>query len=164
MKTKFLIGLLTLLAGAFALSGCGDSSEPQSASTVEQKNTMEVKTADEPVAPSLQHALAETTNVEQPIAAEVVEPVASAPVAVETAPVKPSGEQAYATCAGCHGVNGGGGVGPALKGKAADDLVAKLKAYRAGEQVGPMTVMMAPMAMSLTDEDIEVLVSYIVKF
>ena len=67
----------------------------------------------------------------------------------------------YATCIGCHGAGGEGGVGPQLDGQTSENIVEKLNKYRAGEQVGPMTAMMAPMAASLTDEQIKELGDYL---
>lgn len=71
-----------------------------------------------------------------------------------------AGATAYATCIGCHGAAGEGGVGPKLAGAPAADTVAKLNKYKAGEQVGPMTSMMAPMAAGLSDADIANIAAY----
>ncbi|MBN2866500.1 MAG: c-type cytochrome [Thiotrichales bacterium] len=71
-----------------------------------------------------------------------------------------AGQAAYATCIGCHGAAGEGGVGPKLAGQAAADVAAKLHAYKKGEQVGPMTSMMAPMAAGLSDADIDNIAAY----
>ena len=71
-----------------------------------------------------------------------------------------AGQAAYATCIGCHGAAGEGGVGPKLAGQAAADVAAKLTAYKNGEQVGPMTSMMAPMAAGLSDADIANIAAY----
>ena len=71
-----------------------------------------------------------------------------------------AGQAAYATCIGCHGAAGEGGVGPKLAGQTAADVAAKLVAYKNGEQVGPMTSMMAPMAAGLSDADIENIAAY----
>lgn len=84
------------------------------------------------------------------------EPQANAPAV--------DGKVAYSTCIGCHGAAGEGGVGPKLAGQASADLIAKMNAYRAGEQVGPMTAMMGPMAASLTDAEIQALADYITTF
>lgn len=66
------------------------------------------------------------------------------------------------SCASCHGMNGeGAGIFPKLAGLTADDAAAKLKKYKAGEQVGPNTAMMAPMASGLSDADIENLAAHI---
>jgi len=72
-----------------------------------------------------------------------------------------AGQGAYATCIGCHGAAGEGGVGPKLSGQAPADIVSKLKKYKAGEQVGPMTSMMAPMAAGLSDADIDNIAAYV---
>lgn len=71
-----------------------------------------------------------------------------------------AGQAAYSTCVGCHGAAGEGGVGPKLAGQAATDVADKLKKYKAGEQVGPMTSMMAPMAAGLSDADIDNIAAY----
>lgn len=65
------------------------------------------------------------------------------------------------SCAGCHGANGEGGVGPKLAGQSAKDIADKMHKYKAGEQVGPMTSMMAPMAAGLSDADIENIAAFI---
>ncbi|WP_044410966.1 c-type cytochrome [Thiomicrospira microaerophila] len=71
-----------------------------------------------------------------------------------------AGQAAYSTCMGCHGMQGQGGVGPSVKGRDAGELAALLKRYRAGEQVGPMTGMMAGFATGLSDADIDNLSAY----
>ncbi|HHS99802.1 MAG TPA: c-type cytochrome [Thiomicrospira sp.] len=73
----------------------------------------------------------------------------------------PSGEKAYATCVGCHGANGEGGVGPRLNNQSAAEVVAKLEKYKAGEQMGPMTGMMAPMAAGLSTDDMKSIAEYV---
>jgi cytochrome c553 len=178
------------LVGGVMLVGCGESDTTSSASTT--TDTREVKAQPEAVAPSLQQRVESGVATLKQESAQVVEQVKQetaqvveqvkqetqavsdkvaneTQAAVETvkeavAPAKVDGQAAYASCVGCHGATGGGGVGPELKGKARDDLIAKLKAYRGGEQVGPMTAMMAPMALGLTDADIEALADYIVTF
>lgn len=71
-----------------------------------------------------------------------------------------AGQASYSTCMGCHGAAGTGGVGPAVKGRDAGELAALLNRYRAGEQVGPMTGMMAGFAAGLSDADIANLTAY----
>ncbi|WP_373018995.1 cytochrome c [Thiomicrorhabdus sp.] len=72
-----------------------------------------------------------------------------------------AGQGAYATCVGCHGAAGEGGVGPKLAGQPAADIASKLHKYKAGEQMGPMTSMMAPMAAGLSDADIDNIAAYV---
>lgn len=72
-----------------------------------------------------------------------------------------AGQSAYSTCVGCHGAAGEGGVGPKLAGHAPEKTIELLKKYKAGEQVGPMTSMMAPMAAGLSDADIENIAAYV---
>jgi cytochrome c len=71
------------------------------------------------------------------------------------------GKEKYMTCVGCHGMNGEGGVGPQLAGQTAVNISEKLMKYRNGEQAGPMSSMMIPMAAGLTDEDIQALAEYL---
>lgn len=78
------------------------------------------------------------------------------------------------SCIGCHGANLEGGIGPRLvpaevksKEEAKNiyaNAVDKLKRYRAGEQLGSMTAMMAPNAASLSDDDIKAVSAYIATF
>jgi len=60
----------------------------------------------------------------------------------------------WAQCVACHGAQGQGGIGPALVGQSADDIINKLLAYKAGTPVGPQSAMMYPVAKSLTDGQI----------
>ena len=58
------------------------------------------------------------------------------------------------TCAACHGPQGQGGLGPKLQGQTADEIISKLLAYKAGEQLGPQSMMMWPTAKQLTEGQI----------
>jgi len=72
-----------------------------------------------------------------------------------------AGQAAFGTCMGCHGAAGEGGVGPKLAGADPAHTVSMLQKYKAGEQVGPMTSMMAPMAAGLSDADMENIAAYV---
>jgi len=72
-----------------------------------------------------------------------------------------AGQAAYATCVGCHGAAGEGGVGPKLAGADTASTVEKLTKYKNGEQVGPMTSMMAPMAAGLSEADMANIAAYV---
>ena len=65
------------------------------------------------------------------------------------------------TCAACHGPQGQGGIGPKLQGQTADEIISKLLAYKAGEQVGPQSMMMWPTAKQLTEGQIGLIGVYI---
>lgn len=64
------------------------------------------------------------------------------------------------TCVGCHGMKGEGGVGPVLNSQKAVDIADKLNKYKNGEQIGPLTSMMAPMAAGLSESDINNIATY----
>ncbi|MEA1990159.1 MAG: cytochrome c [Pseudomonadota bacterium] len=149
-----------VLGSALFLAGCsGDTEEPKTASApAAEQNTMDVKQPAPVAAPkaTLQPApepVAEIPAAVEEKVAEVKEVVAAA--------VAPSGEKAYATCVGCHGARGEGGVGPRLNNQTVADVIAKLEKYKAGEQVGPMTGMMAPMAAGLSADDMKVIAEYV---
>lgn len=73
-----------------------------------------------------------------------------------------AGQATYQACISCHGPTAQGqAIFPALVGKDADYLADKLARYRAGEQVGANTPLMAPHAMGLSDEDIANVAAYI---
>jgi cytochrome c553 len=151
---KFLATALALSLG-LSLTGCGENqTEPQT--TVD---TREVTKQPEPQAPSLQQRIempGTTTLQDAPPPPKITE--------VKMHPQVKSGEAMYSSCAGCHGMQGDGGVGPKLKGQAEEDLISKMILYRAGEQVGPMTGMMAPMVKDMSDEDIERVIKFILTF
>ncbi|MBN2647194.1 MAG: c-type cytochrome [Thiotrichales bacterium] len=115
-------------------------------------------------APAVVEAPKEAAKVEAPAVVEA--PKETAKVEAPAAPVavaQVSGEKVYATCIGCHGAQGEGGVGPKLAGQVVADVVDKLKRYKAGEQVGPMTGMMAPMATGLSEADMQAVAEYVTK-
>jgi len=93
------------------------------------------------------------------VAASVV--MAAGMVGVAHAGDVEAGKAKYATCVGCHGPTGAGqAIFPKVAGKDSDYLVDVMQKYRAGEQVGPNSMMMMPHAMNLSDEDIADLAAY----
>ena len=176
---------VTLTGSSLLMVGCGSENGSDAAKVVD---TREVTKPAEPSVPSLDNrvegelpaafsapadsmAMPDASSRPQPpmMAEEVPEKVVEvkdAVTQVAAAPAAPAanGQQLYSTCMGCHGMTGGGGVGPKLQGQSRDDIITKMNAYRAGEQVGPMTAMMAPMAANLNDAEIEALADYIVTF
>lgn len=73
-----------------------------------------------------------------------------------------AGKQLAVTCATCHGGNGIAMIDmyPHLAGQNEKYLVSALKAYRAGQRQGGTAGLMAPVAKTLSDEDIEALARY----
>lgn len=74
-----------------------------------------------------------------------------------------AGKLKYATvCLGCHGQNGQG-QGPfrRLAGRPVAELIAQLKAYRAGTMRGPESKTMMPFAEPLTDPEIDAVAGYL---
>ncbi|OYD24243.1 c-type cytochrome [Oceanimonas baumannii] len=70
-----------------------------------------------------------------------------------------AGKAKSAVCAACHGADGISqmDIYPNLAGQKAAYLVKQLKAFKGGERNDPM---MAPMAMPLSDQDMEDLAAY----
>ncbi|PLA73612.1 cytochrome C [Hydrogenovibrio sp. SC-1] len=75
-----------------------------------------------------------------------------------------AGVDLYKSCVGCHGAKGEGGVGPRLAGRDAEQMIANLKTYREGGQVGPMSSLMTPYVKNLSDTDLKTMVDYISQF
>jgi len=72
-----------------------------------------------------------------------------------------AGKAKYTTCMGCHGPTGAGqAIFPKVAGKDVEYLVDVMQKYRAGEAVGPNSMMMMPHAMNLSDQDIADLAAY----
>lgn len=71
------------------------------------------------------------------------------------------GQQAYTGCIACHGARGEGGIGPALAGQQASDIVSKLIKYRNGDTLGNQSSLMWGQAGELDDAAIENLAAYI---
>jgi cytochrome c len=93
------------------------------------------------------------------VAASVV--MAAGMVGVAHAGDAAAGQAKYATCMGCHGPAGQGqAIFPKVAGKDTDYLVEVMTKYRAGEAVGPNSMMMMPHAMNLSDQDIADLAAY----
>jgi len=71
------------------------------------------------------------------------------------------GEKKYASCASCHGGDGGGGIGPNVQGQTLSYIKGRLTAYKNREKVGRQSVMMWSQASLLNDADINDLSDYI---
>ena len=77
-----------------------------------------------------------------------------------------AGEGIYQdVCRNCHGPTAKGMASfPKLAGHDPEYIASRLEQYRAGEQVGPNTALMAPHAADLSDADIENIAGYVATF
>ncbi|MFI9653767.1 c-type cytochrome [Guyparkeria sp. GHLCS8-2] len=94
----------------------------------------------------------------------------AAPMLAHAAGDVAAGKEKYASCAACHGADGGGqgGAFPKLSGLGQDEVAKKLAAYRDGDQdylksvgLGGRYGTMAPNASGLSDDDVADLAAYI---
>lgn len=70
------------------------------------------------------------------------------------------GKTKYASCAGCHGAQGQGGMGPKLAGQSASAIEQKLLAYKNKQKIGPQSQLMWGLSAGLTPADIANLAAY----
>lgn len=101
---------------------------------------------------------------EAPVA--VAPPTATETAAMADAVASSVGDDAYTlykrSCIACHGETGEGvGDFPSLAKLSVKDVESRLRAYRAGETVGPKSALMAPLAKPLSDEQIAALAVYL---
>ena len=89
--------------------------------------------------------------------------VEGAPVIVDPVSMDP-GAGKYVPCGACHGSQGDGGVGPALRDRTVEYITDRLVTYRSGGRVGGQSNLMWAQAATLTDEDINQLANYISNF
>lgn len=155
---------IAVASATVLLSACGQSGDAQNAQERTAAAT-QVTAPDQAATPAASEAKSETM-AQQPAAQSAQTEAAPGAMGAKAVPEQPAapankGAEVYAQCVGCHGPTGSGGVGPRLAGQSAEKLIQKLQAYKAGKMVGPQTVMMAPIAQSLSDEDIEAVAHYI---
>ena len=133
--------LIVSLMFVFATTGCGEN--------------------DMFIAKSVANTKQQHADIEQRI--QMFHPVVNVLGGTQVAVVDAlPGEAKYAGCGGCHGAQGGGGVGPKLAGKSAEYIVGRLNQYKAGEKVGSQSNMMWGQAAGLSEQDINDLAEYVV--
>ncbi len=71
------------------------------------------------------------------------------------------GKKIYAACAGCHGLNGEGGVGPKLQGATKDAIVSMLTQYKNGETRGAQSALMWGQSAALSADDMANIGAYV---
>ena len=146
---------LAIVLSVIALTGCGQN-DPFRAKSVSSTKDQTAEIADRIKPYGVVNLSSEPTNFNGPLSAYVVNGSA---VQVAVADALP-GQAKYAACSACHGVNGGGGIGPMLAGQSVEYIVGRLTAYRAGEKVGAQSNLMWSQAGGLSDTDIQDLAEY----
>lgn len=147
------------------LSGCSEEAQQQATETLEEAKGIaeeSVKKAQETVDQAVDKVSEVTESATDSVTETAKETYEKA--SVQLAENKSSGGELYQTCSGCHGAKGEGGVGPKLAGRDGQKLLANLKIYREGGQVGPMSAMMTPNVKNLSDAELESLINHISQF
>jgi cytochrome c553 len=112
---------------------------------------------EEPKAPAM------TTQAPPAAASEAAAPAQAMAEAPSAEGVGVEASTLYTSrCASCHGMLAEGQSGnPSLVNLSAADIKAKLEGYRAGQKMGPKTVIMASAAKNLTDAEITALATFL---
>lgn len=109
--------------------------------------------------PMLTRALAHS---QAPLGAPLLAPMLLTLLALLAFPARATdtGARLYATCAGCHGTNGGGtgGALPVLAGQSQEALAASLRAFKAGTR---QSTIMQQIAKGYSDEQIVLLADFL---
>ena len=156
------IGMVLTALTLAALSGCGEESGQTG---VEGTTQVQVSQGASQAAPAEKETSPATQQASS--SADQTAPAAtSTPVQTEKAAGKPlslveQGGEVYAQCAICHGPYGKSGIGKPLAGQSKEELIEKMKLYRAGKKIGVDSSIMTLKARMLTDRDIEAVATYI---
>lgn len=149
--------LSLILPMALLLSGCSDDEPSTTTSAPKSQSAMDVKQPQpsaNPMQPLQSSPAPKSSSSLEPAKAK-----ASDELKAEVAQL--SGQDEYATCVGCHGPLGEGGVGPRLNNQEVSVLVAKLQMYKEGGQVGPLTSMMIPMVRNMSTAQMQAVAEYV---
>lgn len=171
------ITMLSLVAAAVLYTGCGEDIEKDAteATTKAVESTKEAAhTAMDATKDAVNKAVEATKEVAHATKEAAVKAADSAEKTVGTAVagavdsiIDSVGKEAYAKCAGCHGVDGKTkalGKSPVLAGQSKEDLMSQLKEYKAGtrNKYGMGNLMKGQVA-SMDDTTIEAVAIYISK-
>jgi len=180
------ITVLSVMAAALLFSGCNDESKKAAseATTKVTESTKEVVKSTEEAVEKAGEAITEATDkavaatkeaaeATKEAATEAVETTKkgvteaadSAKAAVGQTVSNDAGAALFKKCSGCHGVDGKTkalGKSAEIAGESKDDLVAKIKEYKAGTRnVAGMGSLMKGQVASLSDADIDAVSGYI---
>ena len=110
-------------------------------------------------------AVEATKEAASSAADKVKEGAATAATAAEGAASNVAGAELYSKCAGCHGADGKTkalGKSPEIAGQSKEDLVTKIKGYKAGTlNTAGMGTLMKGQVASMSDADIDAVAGYI---
>lgn len=153
--------VLSIVAASLLLVGCGESATGAEAKAA-------AKPATEAAAPAAEATKSAATEAKEAAATAVektTEAVAEKATAAVEAATGPDGKALFAKCAGCHGADGKTaalGKSAVIAGQAKEDLVTKIKGYKAGTlNVAGMGALMQGQVASYSDADIEAVAGYI---
>ena len=170
---------LSLVAATLLFTGCGEDSKKAAseATTKAVESTKEAansavdatKAAADKAVEATKEVADKAVDAAKEATAKVVEAtkegVATATEAVADTANNVAGAAAYAKCAGCHGVDGKTkalGKSPVIAGQSKEDLVSKIKGYKAGtrNEAGMGNLMKGQVA-SMDDATIDTVATYI---
>ena len=171
---KKIIGL-SLVAATLLFTGCGE--DPKKAASEATAKAVEgtksaansaVDATKEAANKAVEAAKEATDKALEATKEAAVKAVDSTEKAVNTAVaavVNTAGKDAYAKCAGCHGIDGKTkalGKSPIISGQSKEDLVSKIEGYKAGtrNEAGMGSLMKGQVA-SMDDATIEAVSAYI---
>ena len=173
---------LSLIAATLLFTGCGEDSK-KAASEATTKAVESTKEAANSAVDATKAAADKAVEATKEATAKAVEATKEAAEATKEAAVKAvdsaekavekavasttntAGKEAYAKCAGCHGVDGKTkalGKSPVIAGQSKEDLVSKIKGYKAGtrNEAGMGNLMKGQVA-SMDDATIDTVATYI---
>ena len=170
---------LSLVAATLLFTGCGEDSKKAAseATTKAVESTKEAansavdatKAAADKAVEATKEVADKAVDAAKESTAKVVEAtkegVATATEAVADTANNVAGAAAYAKCAGCHGADGKTkalGKSPVIAGQSKEDLVSKIKGYKAGtrNEAGMGNLMKGQVA-SMDDATIDTVATYI---
>ena len=170
---------LSLVAATLLFTGCGEDSKKAAseATTKAVESTKEAansavdatKAAADKAVEATKEVADKAVDAAKEATAKVVEAtkegVATATKAVADTANNVAGAAAYAKCAGCHGADGKTkalGKSPVIAGQSKEDLVSKIKGYKAGtrNEAGMGNLMKGQVA-SMDDATIDTVATYI---
>ncbi|MHB0993179.1 MAG: hypothetical protein B7X69_05070 [Sulfurovum sp. 39-42-12] len=156
MKTSILI---SLAVAAVVLAGCNEKTQEKAQETQEVA-VQTVEKAKEVIANVAEKTKEQTQEVAQKVKEEAQEAAGTVAAKVDSA--------LYGKCVACHGIDGKTkalGKSAVLAGQTQEELVTKLKGYKAGTiNVAGMGMLMQGQVKDMSDVELEAVAAYIATF